>query len=275
MEETGGRRERQERRRADCSRFLFSFQLDQIHFDIIKRLDPTVYQVLWGEIGEAYLAKSMFDDALEFFEPLSEITVRLFPPSSCFCLFHLLGCLLTLFASFHCHRVFPNTSKVEEIVFERTRISKERGSRICSVSSSSFAFQGPPDELVEDGRLITLSLVSFLCFRSSYRVVRERERSCFAQGQDEDCLRLRTTWSTTGGFRSREWRYVFAFSHLSFSPSSSRPSFRRRDPDSASSLSPTLLSLLKSSKFDAPSPSLEVENVKPNTPSSSTLPARS
>ncbi|KAL7416696.1 hypothetical protein BDY24DRAFT_377956 [Mrakia frigida] len=46
----------------------------RIHFDIIKRLDPTVYQVLWGEIGEAYLAKSMFDDALEFFEPLSEIT---------------------------------------------------------------------------------------------------------------------------------------------------------------------------------------------------------
>lgn len=50
-----------------------------MHFDIIKSLDPVVYQVLWGEIADAYLAKSMFDDALEYYEPLSEITVR---PSS-------------------------------------------------------------------------------------------------------------------------------------------------------------------------------------------------
>ena len=48
----------------------------QIHFGVVKKLDPAVYEILWGEIGDAYLAKSMFDDALEYFEPLSELTVR-------------------------------------------------------------------------------------------------------------------------------------------------------------------------------------------------------
>lgn len=51
-----------------------------MHFNIIRKLDPEVYQILWGEIGDAYLAKSMFDDALEYFEPLSELTVSLQSP---------------------------------------------------------------------------------------------------------------------------------------------------------------------------------------------------